>query len=146
MYENILIPVDGSEVSNSAARQGFELASRLGSKVTLLYAVDTAILTAPGAESAMANVDAMRESLMEQAEKLMASLKGTAAAMGVEPGIIIAEGNVPDEILRIAHERGADLIVMGTHGRRGLNRLLLGSVAESVARKSHCAVLLIRPS
>ncbi len=146
MYENILIPVDGSEVSDNAARQGFELASRLGSKVTLFYAVDISILTAPGAESAMANVNVMRASLKEQADSLMASMKETAAASGIEPETLVAEGNVSDEIVRAANEKGADLIVMGTHGRRGFNRLLIGSVAESVSRKAHCPVLLIRPA
>ena len=57
----------------------------------------------------------------------------------------MTEGDVHEEIVRSAAEGGAGLIVMGTHGRRGLNRLLLGSVAESVSRRAHCAVLLIRP-
>ncbi len=145
MYENILIPVDGSEVSNLAAEQGFLLASKLGSKVTLLYALDITILTIPDPEAAMANVEAMREAFQEHADKLMTTLKQKAALHGIQPEMLVKEGDVHDEIISVAKERGVDLIVMGTHGRRGLNRLLLGSVAESVARRAHCAVLLIRP-
>ena len=145
MYENILIPVDGSEVSNLAAEQGFLLASKLGSKVTLLYALDIAILAMPDPEAVMANVEVMREAFREHADKLMTALKQKAALHGVHPETLVKEGDVHDEIINVAKETGADLIVMGTHGRRGLNRLLLGSVAESVTRRAHCAVLLIRP-
>ncbi|MGC2424412.1 MAG: universal stress protein [Nitrospirota bacterium] len=145
MYDNILIPVDGSEVSNLAAEQGFLLASKLGSKVTLLYALDIAVLAIPDPEAAMANVEVMREAFREHADKLMTALKQKAASHGVQPETLVKEGDVHDEIISLAKEKGVDLIVMGTHGRRGLNRLLLGSVAESVARRAHCAVLLIRP-
>jgi nucleotide-binding universal stress UspA family protein len=145
MYDNILIPVDGSEVSNHAAEQGFLLASKLGSKVTLLYALDIAVLAIPDPEAAMANVEVMREAFREHADKLMAALKRKASMHGVQPETMVKEGDVHDEIISVAKEKGMDLIIMGTHGRRGLNRLLLGSVAESVARRAHCAVLLIRP-
>jgi nucleotide-binding universal stress UspA family protein len=145
MYDNILIPVDGSEVSNLAAEQGFLLASKLGSKVTLLYALDIAVLAIPDPEAAIANVEVMREAFREHADKLMAALKQKALAHGVQPETMVKEGDVHDEIISVAKEKGMDLIVMGTHGRRGLNRLLLGSAAESVARRAHCAVLLIRP-
>ncbi|HEX9859944.1 MAG TPA: universal stress protein [Nitrospirota bacterium] len=143
MYENILIPVDGSEVSANAAREGLNLAGRLGSSVTFMYVVDVSILTMPDAETAMVNADIIRESIVKQGNEVVDALM--AEAGGVKTGKLIVEGDVHEEIVRVSGERKADLIVMGTHGRRGINRLLLGSVAESVARRAHCAVLLVRP-
>ncbi|MGA2191888.1 MAG: universal stress protein [Nitrospirota bacterium] len=145
MYNIILLPVDGSEISNHAAEDCLRLASRLGAKVILLYVVDIALVCLPEAESGMTNVEIIRESFKEQGDKLLRRLSELASGSGVSTESIIAEGDVHDEIIRVAKERNAELIVMGTHGRRGLNRLLLGSVAESVARRAHCAVLLIRP-
>lgn len=145
MYENILVPVDGSEVSSHAAEEGFRLARQLGSKVTLLYVIDLAIVSIPEAETGLTNYDLIHRTFREQGDRILERLAGTARAAGVEADIVVAEGDVHDEIVKKAEEAKAGLIVMGTHGRRGLNRLLLGSVAESVARRAHCAVLLVRP-
>lgn len=139
------MPVDGSDVSNHAAGEGFKLAAALGSGITLLYVVDTSVASIPEAESAFSNMELIRQTFKEQGEKLMGRLKASAREKGLEAGTLIAEGDVHDEIIRIAAEKQAELIIMGTHGRRGVGRLLLGSVAESVARRANCAVLLIRP-
>ncbi|MBI5694602.1 MAG: universal stress protein [Nitrospirae bacterium] len=145
MYDRVLIPVDGSDVSNHAAREGFRLAKALGSKVTLLYVIDLAIVTIPEAETGLTNYDVIHQTFREQGERVLGSLSALAAQAGVVLDAVVAEGDVHDEIINKAEDMKAGLIVMGTHGRRGLNRLLLGSVAESVARRAHCAVLLIRP-
>ena len=145
MYKRILMPVDGSEVSNYAAEEGFRLAQTLGSETVLQYVIDISILTLPDAELGMSNIDVVRDSFQEQGEKVLKILSEKAKEMGVAFSTIVSEGNVHDEIIKTAEEKNADLIVMGTHGRRGLNRLLLGNVADSVARRAHCAVLLIRP-
>ena len=146
MYKNVLLPVDGSEASTYAAQEGFKLASVLGSSVTLLFVVDISIITMPDAESGIANVEMIRKNFMEQGKRLLASLSASGREKGVKVETMVAEGDVHNEIIRAAEEKKADLIIMGTHGRRGLNRLLLGSVAESVTRRAHCPVLLIRPS
>lgn len=145
MYERVLLPVDGSEVSNLAAKRGFELAGILGSEVNLLYVIDMAITTLPDAESGLVNYDVLRKSFKEQGEKVLGGLAADGKGRGLKVETHIAEGDVHDEIVKYADEKKAGLIIMGTHGRRGINRLLLGSVAESVARRAHCAVLLIRP-
>jgi len=145
MYENILIPVDGSEVSNHAAEEGFKLALKLGSKISLVYVVDYSLLNIPDAETAITNIEVLRRNFTEHGEKLLSMLEKSAKDKGLEVKKAIREGDVHDEIITAAEEAKAGLIIMGTHGRRGLNRLLLGSVAESVARRAHCAVLLIRP-
>jgi nucleotide-binding universal stress UspA family protein len=145
MYARILLPVDGSDVSSHAAEQGFKLALLLGSEVILLYVIDVAITTLPDAESSLANYEVLRKTFKEHGEKFLGSLAASGRESGVKVETVIAEGDVHNEIIKYADEKKAGLIVMGTHGRRGLNRLLLGSVAESVARRAHCAVLLIRP-
>ncbi|MBI5191723.1 MAG: universal stress protein [Nitrospirae bacterium] len=145
MYDRVLIPVDGSEVSSHAAREGFRLAKALGSKVTLLYVIDLAIVTIPEAETGLTNYDVIHQTFKEQGERVLGGLSALAGQAGVVSDAVVAEGDVHDEIINKAEDMKAGLIVMGTHGRRGLNRLLLGSVAESVARRAHCAVLLIRP-
>jgi len=145
MYEKVLLPVDGSEVSNHAAEEGFKLARILGSEITLLYVIDMAITTMPEAELGLANYEVLRNSFKEQGDKVLGTLAASGKAKGVKVVTVIAEGDVHDEIIKHAEQRKSDLIIMGTHGRRGLNRLLLGSVAESVARRAHCPVLLIRP-
>lgn len=145
MYDRVLIPVDGSEVSNHAAKEGFKLAKVMGSKVTLLYVIDLAIVSIPEAETGLTNYDVIHQTFKEQGDRLLGNLSGLAREAGIAADAVVAEGDVHDEIIRKAGDMKAGLIVMGTHGRRGLNRLLLGSVAESVARRAHCAVLLIRP-
>ena len=146
MYDTILMPVDGSDVSSHALDEGLKLASALGSGVILMYVVDMTIATMPEAELGMSNIEVMRKSFVEQGEKVVRVAGEAAAAKGVRFETVIAEGDVQDEILGMAEEKKVELIIIGTHGRRGLNRLLLGSVAESVSKRAHCPVLLIRPA
>ena len=146
MYKLIFMPVDGSEVSNHAAEEGFRLAKALGSETVLQYVIDISIVTLPDAELAISNLDIIRESFREQGDKVLKELSGKAREMGVPCSTMMTEGDVHDEIINAAEEKKADLIVLGTHGRRGLNRLILGSVAGSVAKRAHCPVLLIRPT
>ena len=146
MYDTILMPVDGSDVSGHALDEGLRLASELGSKVILMYVVDMTIAAMPEAELGVSNTELMRKSFEEQGEKVVRSAGEAAAAKAVRFETVMTEGDVQNEIIAIAEEKKVSLIVIGTHGRRGLNRLLLGSVAESVAKHAHCPVLLIRPA
>jgi len=145
MYKSVLIPVDGSDVSNHAVDEGLKLASQLGSRVTVLHVIDIALFTIPDAESGVTNFEVIQQGLTNQGKRLLEEIGARAKAAGVEAETVMAEGDVHDEITKAAVDKKADLIIMGTHGRRGINRLILGSVAESVARRAHCAVLLIRP-
>ncbi len=145
MYERMLLPVDGSEVSNHAAEEGFKLAAILGSQATLLFVIDMTITSLPGEESGLANYEVVYNSFKEYGGKILDTLVESGKKRGVSVRTAIAEGDVHDEIIKYADLKKVNLIVMGTHGRRGLNRLLLGSVAGSVTRRAHCPVLLIRP-
>ena len=145
MYKHILLPVDGSELSEYAANEGVRLAHTLGSEITFIYVVDISLVTIPDSESAISNIDLIERNFREQGRRALDAMKQNASAAGVEAEALLAEGVVADEIEKAATKVDADLIVIGTHGRRGLNRLLLGSVADAVARCAKCPVLLIRP-
>ncbi|WP_333659819.1 universal stress protein [Meiothermus cerbereus] len=142
---SVLLPTDGSRSGEIALRQGLELAKALGANVTLLYVIEgmyrylgpeTAIY--PVAEVTEAEFQQIGQEALEQAQKL-------ADAVGVAASTRLARGNAVEGILEEA--RAHDLVVMGTHGRSGLDRLLLGSVAEGVLRRSEKPVLAIpRPN
>jgi nucleotide-binding universal stress UspA family protein len=145
MYHHILLPVDGSDVSDYAADEGIKLAAALGSGISFLYVVDISVATLPDAESAISNFEVIERSLREQGRNTLREQKDKALAAGIEAKAVLVEGTVTDEILKASLEGETDLIIMGTHGRTGLNRLLLGSVADFISKRAHCPVLLVRP-
>jgi len=141
MIERILIPVDFSVTSAAAADYGCDLAVRLGARVTLLHVFSPGIITTPDAvfaptpEELRALAHAARTHLLSMAEKL------GRERLAID--CVAVEGSPGDGIGEIAERDHADLIVMGTHGRRGVSHLLLGSVAEHVMRHAPCPVLTI---
>jgi len=141
MIERVLIPVDFSDTASAAAEYGCELAARLGANVTLLHVYSSGIISTPDAvfaptpEEQRAIAHAARAHLRSMAEKL--------ACDGVAIECIAVEGVAADSIREIAEREHVDLIVMGTHGRRGVSQLLLGSVAEYLMRHAPCPVLTI---
>jgi nucleotide-binding universal stress UspA family protein len=139
----ILCPVDFSEFSASVLAYAAAFAKLFGSDVTVLHVFATAV---PPASSAtypawLLQVPEARKSIADELHLLMAPLAST----GVTVRTHIAEGNPAAEIVRHAAEHDVDLVVMGTHGRSGFDRLTLGSVAEKVLRKSPCPVVTIPP-
>jgi nucleotide-binding universal stress UspA family protein len=142
MIERILIPVDFSETAAAAADYGCDLALRLGARVTLLHVFSPGIIATPDAvfaptpEELRALANAARTHLLSMAEKL--------AREGLAVDCVAVEGAVPAETIGdIAERDQADLIVMGTHGRRGVTHLFLGSVAEQLMRHAPCPVLTV---
>jgi nucleotide-binding universal stress UspA family protein len=133
----ILHPTDFSEHSDYAFRLACSLARDYGARVVALHvATPTAVVYSEGA------VPIDPEVFRADAKEKLDHLEAPAAGPPLERRL--AEGDPADEILRLAREAGADLIVMGTHGRTGLARLLMGSVAEQVVRRAPCPVLTIR--
>ncbi len=144
LFKHILAPIDFSGLSANALRYAFAIAQRTGARITAVYANS---FTPPPyfTEGRMEEFNRQfRESFDEArraaSEFVTASLG--AAAAGVETRVI--EGLPADVIARAAAESGADLIVMGTHGRDGFNRWRLGSVAETALRQSRIPVLTVR--
>ena len=137
----ILVPTDFTETSDRALDYAIALAEKVGAKVTVMHAYEIPIVGFPdGALIATADV-ATRIANVSQ-EALDALVKRRAVG-GVTFDAILRDGVAYEEIGKVADEIGADLIIIGTHGRRGIARALLGSVAENVIRTSTRPVLTI---
>jgi nucleotide-binding universal stress UspA family protein len=145
MYSHILVPIDDSAPAQRGLTEAISLARAIGSQLHMLHVVDLRALITSGAGYApapqlTADWKAMGELLVAKAVE-QARLQGVAAdsAVTCDPTL-----RVCDAILEEAKRSKADLIVMGTHGRRGLTRVALGSDAELVLRESQVPVLLVR--
>lgn len=146
MYRHILVPLDGSDTAEHGLREAIALAADQHARLRLLNVVDT--LTLGMVEmSAVANVPEIIDQLRRQGDRLLVLAQSRAAEAGVASDAVRREvkgAGVADIIVEEATRHGCDLIVMGTHGRRGLKRLTLGSDAELVLRASPVPVLLMR--
>jgi nucleotide-binding universal stress UspA family protein len=145
MYKRILVPVDGSPTSSRGLREAIRLAGGRDTALRLLHVVDRLPLT-QGMEP-----PAIIEELLRSAERAGRAALEAGAALAAKSGIQAQtvmrkppRGRVADAILDEARKWRAELIVMGTHGRRGVRHLLLGSDAESVVRAARAPVLLVR--
>jgi len=146
MYEKIMVAVDGSASSKQALAEAVKVALTGDAHVTAVYVVDKSVLfTYAGRFDPHALVEEIRDDgfkVLREAEQIiaLAGAKGDAELVETES---IGE-DIAERLQRYVKERGVDLAVVGTHGRRGIRRVLLGSVAERFVRGSKCPVLLIR--
>jgi nucleotide-binding universal stress UspA family protein len=146
MYSRILLAIDESPASERAVEHAAGLAKGLSATLRILHVVDMGWLTL-GPELAV-DVETGAETRRAAGDKLLASALERVRAAGVEAEVKLGETGAPMEWLATeiddeAKRWPADLVVMGTHGRRGVERLVLGSVAEGVARRSAVPVLLV---
>lgn len=142
MYDDILIPTDGSDGVQDAIEEGITLAKQTNATVHTLYVVDNRDYgTIPDAEWI-----GLQEALETEGEAAVGSVAERAETAGVETVTTIEEGVPQNEIVAYADDEGIDVIVMGTHGRAGVNRLLLGSVTENVIRQTEVPVHVVRIS
>ncbi len=139
-FRRILVTVDSDPVAANAASVGIDLARTLGAEVALVHAIDPAMIYSP---EAGAPGDAVAQHAHEESERLLAEYRARIPA-GVPSLQFKREGPPAAEIAQAAKEWSADLIVIGSHGRRGLRRAVLGSVAEGVMRRAPCPVLVVR--
>jgi nucleotide-binding universal stress UspA family protein len=145
VYTKILVPVDGSEVSQLGLAQAIELAKSLGSRIRLVHVVNDLPLVPP--EVTGATFDQIFERLRDDGVSVLKSAEAAvrAAGIGVDTKLVEdAGGSAGESILREAAAWPAELIVCGTHGRRGIRRMVMGSDAEHVVRESPVPVLLVR--
>ncbi|MFB6189887.1 MAG: universal stress protein [Halapricum sp.] len=149
-YAKILVPTDGSDLALRALREALDVAELTGGTIHVLYVVDDATIaelaTEPGTDEMSLDTDLTQlfdrfEALGEHAVE---DLRVAAEERGVEVVTAIRNGIPQDEILAYTDENGIDLVVMGTHGRRGVERYLLGSTTERVLRRSNVPVLAVR--
>ncbi len=149
MYANILVAVDGSDLANQALEQACKLARALGSKVTVVTVVEpTAIagggyptLAAAGFEPIPELIEAHRAVAQGILEKASAAASGHGVAAAIE---LVEDSFAAEGIIAAAEKAKAELIVMGSHGRRGLGRLLLGSQTSNVLAHTKIPVLVTR--
>jgi nucleotide-binding universal stress UspA family protein len=146
MFKRILVPIDGSATSNLGLQQAIQLAKDQKATLLLLHVVDESPLIHSAMTSGSIFTDLMK-SLTENGEKILLKAEGIARQQRVKTQTTLVEhslGPVADAILKHTKKLRADLIVIGTHGRRGGARLIMGSDAENVVRQSTVPVLLIR--
>ncbi len=142
MIKKIIIATDGSETSQKAARVGIETARLSGGRVTAVYVVDVFRLAhLPGYAAFPGPKDKLMELMQKEGRDATEYVEKQALEVEIPCQKIVAEGDPSEELLRISGE--ADLLIMGSVGRTGLDKLLLGSVAEKVVRHSTVPVLLI---
>ena len=157
MYSKILLTLDGSEVSQQAIPHAVTLAKQTGAAVVLVQVIDSEaqmIMRASGASiepMAIGQItsDIAHEAVVAEREEAQTNLDAVKAAMAAQ-GVtnvtaMIREGYAGDEIVNAADETKADVVVIATHGRSGIGRAILGSVADHVVRHARAAsVLLVR--
>lgn len=149
MYSRIVCAIDGSELSTKALNHAFVLASRLGATLIAVNVTDPSVVMSPGAEMMMvdtSNVIAeLDKAKREGARSVLADASAKASAAGINLETLhVSDLPAAEGILKGARDTGADLIVMGSHGRRGLGRLLLGSQAAEVLAHAEVPVLIIK--
>ena len=138
-FKDILVPTDGSEYTKAAVKKAMELAKLSGGKVTALYVLDQTILTNMPMDTAVMNV---YNTLEKEGKEAVDYVRDLGTEEGVEVAISVKEGSPVKVILD--ESANYDIIVMGTLGRTGMSKLLMGSVAERVVRASQCPVLVVR--
>jgi nucleotide-binding universal stress UspA family protein len=145
MYKHLLIAFDGSELSDKAMRQGMELAKTIGAKVTALYVWMPWANIAVGEIAVMFPPEEYETNAVKGANTQLQRVAETAKQMGVACVTKNASDAQPYKaIIDTANAQGCDLIVMGSHGRKGLAGVLLGSVANKTLSHAHIPVLVYR--
>jgi nucleotide-binding universal stress UspA family protein len=145
LYKRILVPVDGSAASSRGLIEAIGLARDQGAEILFLHVVDEWPLAA--GDIAAVNLSAGAQRLRETGQELLAQAEARAHQSGVPAHSVLLEElgvSVGECVIRRAREWPADLIICGTHGRRGITRLLLGSTAEYIVRHAPVPVLLLR--
>ena len=142
----ILLPTDFSECGNFALSYAASLARTFQATIICLNVIEPIVPTVgySGMTESMPIAD-ITEQLEDSAERELPKLAECEDCAGLNVDEVVVHGDAAPEIVRVAKERGADLIVIASHGRTGLGRILFGSTAEAVVRHAHCPVLVVKP-
>jgi nucleotide-binding universal stress UspA family protein len=143
MIRHLLVPIDASEPAENAVGEAIDIGEQTGSRLTFCYAVDWEALVTEIAAAGTMNVEPLIAEERERGHEILARASARAAARGVPSESVLEDGGAVDVILRVERELQPDLVIMGTHGRRGLSRMILGSTTESVLHKSPIPVLVV---
>ncbi len=143
-WKRICCPIDFSDASRAAMEVASDLARRFGAELVLFHAYPVPGYTFP--DGSVVASPKMLQELADGAERHLDAWRVDAEALGAGPvETAKVAGEPAGEIVAFARERGVDLLVLGTHGRSGIEHALMGSIAERVVRKAHCPVLTVRP-
>ena len=148
MFKRILVPIDGSWTSNSGLNTAIRMAREAKAELILLHVVDENVLALSGEYAGAAYMDRLMADMREGGRKVIAAAAATARKQGVTAKTVLMESvgprRVADIIVQQAKKLRADAVVIGTHGRRGISRMVMGSDAEEVVRGSPVPVVLVR--
>lgn len=144
-FQKILVPIDFSELNPDVLHTAAELCRRFEARATLLHVWESELFSVPGIHRLYDPmlIPGWNEKLMRSLERARHDMQADGA---LQIDIALIEGAPYREILKFAHDGAFDLIVLGTHGRTGLEHALLGSVAEKIVRLSRCAVMTVHKS
>ena len=146
IYQRILVPIDGSDTAGLGLAEAIRLAKLSGGRLRVFHVIDD-LSFALAMDAYAGHPGDWLHALREEGTRLLQDAERAAAAAGVKADAVLHEsfnGKVADVIAAEACKWPADLIVVGTHGRRGIGRLVLGSGAESILRSAPVPVLLVR--
>ena len=141
LYKKVMVATDGSEQNKKAISYGIEFAKLSGAKLYVVYVVDTAVFASIPMD---AGWEMMYELLETEGKDASNQVVELGEAQGLEIESAVLEGHPSNEIIEFAEGNDIDMIVIGTLGKSGLDRFLLGSVAEKVTRNSKVPVLVVR--
>ncbi len=146
MFKHLLICTDGSSLGNKAAKAGIELARALGAKVTAYYAIEQLqMIYDEGYMMNQKTIDALEEGARKAGQKRVDAIGKMAKAAGVPFASVVTKASTAhDGIIDAAKKRKCDVIFMASHGRRGLSRLMMGSVTQKVLAHSRIPVVVYR--
>jgi nucleotide-binding universal stress UspA family protein len=145
MYQNVLVPLDGSELAECALPEVIKL-GRGGviGEAILLKVIEIEVFNIPGAYQKSIDFAAIRDAHRTEAEKYLEGIQSRLRSEGINATIALLEGRPAETIVEFTRSRPVDLIVIGTHGYTGMKRLMFGSVALRVLHDANVPVLLIR--
>jgi nucleotide-binding universal stress UspA family protein len=141
LLKSVMIATDLSEASDKALRHALAIARHYGAKLYLVHVVSSLGFTLVGPDA----VNSVTEIVWRDVRQLEHQLVQSGALAGLSHEVIVSQGNIWEELERIVSQEQVELVVIGTHGRRGLGKLLLGSVAEHIFRHAGCLVLTVGP-
>jgi nucleotide-binding universal stress UspA family protein len=139
LFTTILVATDGSAMNQAALAEAFRIGKACVSMVHAVYVADTSALETGPADMMVGEA---WDILPIEGKRALARVREKAAGVNLETALLY--GKPAEEIVRYAREKGVDLIVIGSQGKQGITRLLLGSVAENVIRTAPCKVLVVR--
>jgi len=139
--KKILIPTDGSDYSFHAAEYGLSIAKQHNATITVVYVLDEVVIDR---FTHVTEREDIEKELKEDGQRYINFVLALAEKEGVKATSLIVKGRPFEQIVHLANGLNMDLIVMGTYGRRGAERILIGDVAERVIEYAHCPVLVVK--